>query len=271
MMDITSKQMFLPNLSPEMYYGNSALGSSKLKAFSESPLHYAKYEFNEDTTALAFGRAAHSYNLEPETFYDNYCIMPNGMRRGTKAYKVFKSEHLNRTELTEKDFSKIIAMNEALLNSYAKDYFEAPGLIEASLFWEHEAYPESPDYPFRIHCKGRLDKLLDDGETIVDYKTCTDVSLKAITNQMRTYKYWLQQAHYVKGFKKIFPDRNPQMVFIFQEKTAPYDVAVVTIAEADLVEADDRYDRTMEQLALCCINKDFPGRHDGIIEWSFGN
>ena len=268
---IESKQMFLPNLSPEMYYGNSALGSSKLKAFSESPLHYAKYTELEDTPSLKFGRAAHSYNLEPKYFYDEYCIIPQGMRRGTKAYKAFKSEHLTRTELTQKDFDKIVAMNEALMNSCAREYFEAPGLIESSLFWEYQAYPESPDHPFRIHCKGRLDKLLTDGETIIDYKTCADVSLRAVIKQMKTYKYWLQEQHYVDGLRTIFPDRKPRMIFVFQETKAPYDVAVVMVADEDFKEAREHYEQLMERLALCHVNNDFPGRHDGIIEWSFGN
>lgn len=263
-------RMFLPNLSPEMYYGNTALGSSKLKAFAESPLSYAKYANMEDTPSLAFGRAAHVYNLEPEHFYDDYAIMPEGLRRGTKAYKAWKGENLARIELSEKDFQKITEMNEALLGSYAKDYFTAPGLIESSILWEHEAYPESPEYPFKIKCKGRLDKLLSDGETIIDYKTCTDISERALRNQMHTYKYWLQEAHYTSGFKKIFPKRNPRMIFVFQEKTSPYDVCVVRVTDRDYKIAIQEYENIMERLAICHINKDYPGQHQEILEWSFG-
>ena len=265
-----NKPIFLPNLSPEMYYGNVSLGSSRLKAFAESPLHYLKYAEMPDTPSLRFGRAAHCYNLEPEYFYDEYVVLPKGLRRGTKAYKAFKSEHLTRAEISESDFNTIVAMNEALMQSCAKDYFTAPGLIESSLLWDYKAYPESPEYPFTIQCKGRLDKLLDDGETIIDYKTCADASLKGIKKQMKTFKYWLQEQHYVEGLKNIFPKRNPRMIFVFQETKAPYDVAVVRVADEDFREARERYEQLMEQLALCCINHDFPGRHEGIIEWSFG-
>lgn len=239
----------------EEYYNSDALGSSRLKAFTESPLHYLKYKDMEDTPALQFGRAAHCYILEgSEAFNEEYTIMPEGMIRRGKDWESFKARHPAKTFISKKDFKQIVEMRESLLRSDAYEYIDAPGKIEVSLFWEEQG----------IKCKGRLDKLITGSaiDTMVDYKTCADASVEACLKSMKKYKYWLQEAHYGAGYHQV-TGRDIEAIFIFQEKVSPYDVCLVRVADDSSPTAYTSREFYLNSLTTAIKNNDFPGRNKG--------
>lgn len=257
------KEGLYEDMGPEQYYGSDALGSSRLKAFAESPLHYEKFGEFKDTPALAFGRAAHVYILEGvDVFNESYAVMPDGMIRRGKEFTKFALKNQGKILLKIDEMDIILEMHEALMKSEAAVFFKKKGKTEVSLFWEHKG----------IQCKGRLDKLIK-GESIdimVDYKTCLDASEAGCRRSIERYKYWLQEAHYGSGYHQI-TGRDLEAVFIFQEKTSPYDVCMMRVSDHASPIAYERWQEYMLHLEQCINKKDFPGRNHGkgITEWEF--
>jgi hypothetical protein len=251
------------DMPPEQYYGSTALGSSKLKAFAESPLHYDKFHMEEDSDSLAFGRAAHMYILEgAEVFHKHYAIMPEKMIRRGKDYEIFIARNPGRDIITATNFKHILGMQSQLMKSEAAKYIEAEGSIEVSLFWTGKKN--------KIKCKGRLDKLIprENIDLIVDYKTTASAEEYKCMRSMSDYKYWLQEAHYGTGYHQL-TGRDCEFLFIFQEKTAPYDVCLVRMTDQSSPIAYQKHTELMAKLKCCLVNKEFPGRNTGIKEWNF--
>jgi hypothetical protein len=255
------------DMPPEQYYGSPALGSSKLKAFAESPLHYHKYAEMEDTPALAFGRAAHMYVLEgPEIFKENYVVMPEGMIRRGKDYDKLLERAEGKTIVNATEFQHMLGMREQLMNSEAKVYIEAEGAIEVSLFWTMS----------KIKCKGRLDKLIlrevldTPMDLMIDYKTCASAEAHKCMRSISDYKYYLQEAHYGVGYHRL-TKRDAEMLFIFQEKVPPYDICLMKVSDGASPLAYEQHGKLIKKLGKCLKTKEFPGRNAdrGIIEWGF--
>lgn len=252
------------DLPPEEYYSDDSLGSSRLKAFAESPLHYKKFGEFKDTPQLAFGRAAHVYVLEgPEVFARHYAIMPEGMIRRGKQYEAFVALVSGKEIIKPEEFQHILGMREQLLESDARDLILREGYTEVSLFWEQ----------YGIRCKGRLDKLIpatDGPDIMVDYKTTVSADPAKCLRAVETYKYWLQEAHYGIGYSDI-TEKELDAIFIFQEKTPPYDVCMVRVSNDAGFRAYDMQDSYMLSLAGCIERNNFPGRNagKGILEWGF--
>lgn len=251
------------DMPPEQYYGSDALGSSKLKAFAESPLHYHKFQMEEDTEDLAFGRAAHMYVLEgAEMFHKHYAIMPEKMIRRGKDYEIFIARNPGRDIISAANFANILGMQSQLMKSGAAIYIEAEGFTEVSLFWTGKKN--------KIKCKGRLDKLIlrENIDLIVDYKTTQSAEEYKCARAMSDWKYYLQEAHYGTGYHQL-TKRDCEFLFIFQEKTAPYDVCLMRMTDESSPIAYQKHLELMAKLKCCLVNKDFPGRNTGIKEWGF--
>lgn len=254
-------------MPPEQYYASPALGSSKLKAFAESPLHYEKFHMEEDSESLAFGRAAHTYILEgAEAFHKSYFVLPKKMIKRGKAYETVLERAGTKSMIHASKFENILGMQKQLMKSEAAKYIEADGFTEVSLFWTGKKN--------KIQCKGRLDKLIlaetlnRPMDLIIDYKTTVSAEEYKCMRAMSDWKYWLQEAHYGTGYHQI-TKRDCEFIFIFQEKTEPYDVCLMRMSDDSSPVAYQRHLELMAKLKCCLVNKDFPGRNAGIKEWEF--
>lgn len=102
------------------------------------------------------------------------------------------------------------------------------GAAEQSLFWR--------DKDTKQWCRARLDWLptatADKRLVVADYKTTADGEpYYALPKTVGRYSYQLQAAHYLDGVKTLGLAKNPDFVFVFQEKEPPY---VVTVVELDM-------------------------------------
>lgn len=243
-------------LSPDLYYGYDAVGSSKLKAFAESPLHYHKYEDKPDTAALKFGRAFHCL-MESEKYFNRYYITYEG-RSNAVANKHLKQD--SREMIKIEDYEKIIDMRDSILRSSARDYLIEEGFPEVSIIWKDGT----------LECKGRIDKILPAREKhlMIDFKTIQSATPSDCLRAIATHKYWLQEAHYISGYKKV-TETDAEMLFIFVEKTSPYDVCVVRLSDAARAEALERYKVIMKDLKSHVKSGEWPGRCSEVLEWEF--
>lgn len=216
------------------YRAHPAISRSDLFKISKSPLHF-RYEMDhpqEKTQALIFGSAFHKLVLEPDTFYDEFSVVPDVDRR-TKAGREFWDDYMKSVPpwndlIRVDDFALINDMAESIKsNKYARALLA--GQHEQSFFWTDEMTGEE--------CKCRTDILADIGgvHIIADLKTCTAADTKSFQRDMMKYGYDLQAYMYCEGVKQN-TGIDHQFVFIAVEKTPPYAVNIM-MAEQGVMES----------------------------------
>lgn len=102
----------------DAYHQGIGLSSSTVKRALKSYEHYTAKEQN-DTAALAFGRAFHSAILEPDDYAKRYTVMPRfDGHPNSNAYKAAKQEWVDanqgRETIAEEDRELIAKMVEAV-------------------------------------------------------------------------------------------------------------------------------------------------------------
>lgn len=100
------------------------------------------------------------------------------------------------------------------------------GQAEVSLFWQD---PET-----RVRCRARLDWAPDPGPgrpLLVDYKTCASADPDRLEKAINEFGYHVQRGHYLPGAKATgLVSEDAELLFVFQEKRAPYLVTVVELS-----------------------------------------
>lgn len=127
-------------------------------------------------------------------------------------------------------------------------------VAERSMFWV------DPDTG--VVRRGRTDAqtVLRDGRlAIVDYKTDTDASPAAISRSMSNYSYHMQADGYLTGALALGLAEDAVAFLIVQEKTAPYLVSVIQIAEEALAEGHRANTRALRIYAECSAAGVWPG------------
>lgn len=271
MFDIKQDQnIILPNLSPDIYYASSRIGSSRLKAFTDSPLAFKNFKSKKDTSSMKFGRAYHAYLEGEKAFNDSFFVLPDGVTMAHKKGKLLKKANADKQHISSEKMSEIIEMSDALYaNPDASRLLDFEFVPEVSVLWTQTV--DVYDNPYRLKCQGRIDRLAideDGNRCMLDFKTCASADLALVMRSMHTYKYWLQYAHYNSGYKHCL-DIDIPMYFVFQETQSPYDVCVVKLSDEACIEAKLRYTEIMYVLAECHVSGEFKGRHSGIFEWNF--
>lgn len=214
----------------------------RLHEGSPEKFKYAEEHPEEPTPALIFGQMVHKLVLEPETFENEFVIMPECDRR-TKEGKAQWFDFLqgagDRTPIKAEDYEKALGMRNALTENdlIAK---LLSGKHEVPLFWTDEMTGET--------CKVRLDCFtpLSNGAVVIDYKTTSDASTESFMRSAINYGYDFQAAMYSEAVKRTM-DKDVVFYFIAQEKDPPYAFNVLA--------ADDRlvrrgYDTFRELLGI---------------------
>ena len=231
---------------------------SDLWVMNKSPLHFKHYMETprEQTPALKFGAAVHKFVLEPFEFWDEYITAPEVDRR-TKAGKetwadfeaMCKDNGLNA--ITEADFEKIRAMNDALCaNKLSSELFR--GEHEKAFSWVDDLTGEP--------CKCKVDILTEyEGRPlIVDYKTTDSCADGDFERSARRYGYQFQAGMYCEGvFQNTLTEYG--FAFVAQEKTEPYAVRVY-FCDPDWIKRG--YDKFRELIGLyheCRLADRWPG------------
>ena len=206
----------------DKYHSSAGISASGLKLiYKKSVYHYLKRKPFE-SAAMAFGSAVHAAILEPDTFFDQYHIMPKIDRRtkeGKAAYAIEQKKAGDKLLLTPEDYDKI----EAILDNYrnndlAQKYCK--GVIELSHYTKHN----NLDVRVRPDCLNVVE------DYISDVKTCQDNAPVAFRRDIYKYGYHLQAAFYmdmlgINNFK-----------FIAVETNYPFSIEVYTLSD-EMLEA----------------------------------
>ena len=222
------------------------LSKSFLTKFEVSPAHAYAYMTGEkkDTEAMRFGRIYHAMiaGLKNQYIIFDDTLRPEPDKTfGSKLNKEWKDSIL----ATAADAGVDIVTTE----EHAEIEQMITRLRENEIVQRVNAFALVQEEPFRAIIDGMKVKCKPDGlqlargenkeNLIIDWKTCASVAPEKVRYDMVKYQYDVQAALYgdiiaeLKGGESNF-------LFIFQEKTAPYDVLPVLVRSASNMMEDGR-------------------------------
>lgn len=230
------------------YRKAEGVSSTELKKIAKSPAHYKYWKDNpqEDTPSLLFGRAAHKYMLEKDEFFKEFAVAPNVDRRtklGKEEWALFEADSQDKDIISQDDFKKITDMYEAL---YSTPFVAKllSGQKELSFFREDESTG--------VMMKCRPDCLTDIGDVhiLIDYKTTDNANSDDFMRQAIKLMYDLQMAYY-KDILDGITGKQYTVIFIAQEKSAPYCVNILEANEYFIKSGRDMYRTMLDTFAEC--------------------
>jgi len=227
------------------YRASDGISRSELWLLRESPekFKWAQEHPEEPTPALIFGSLVHKLLLEPETFDEDFAIMPDVDRRtkaGKEAYNAFLSDFSEKYIISRADYEKALQMaNKAKQTPFVSKLLDN-GKHEVAYYW-NDAFTNE-------RCKVRLDCITElGGKTIiVDYKTTANASTDSFIKSAINYGYDFQSAMYCVAVK-MNTGIDPVFVFIAQEKDPPY---AVNVLQADNYLLKRGYDIFRELIGI---------------------
>lgn len=246
-------------MTEKEYRRHPAISRSELFKMSETPEKFKYFQENPQpqTPTLAFGSFLHKLVLEPETLWDEFCVLPNVDRRtksGKQAFEAFVIENADKTIMTEYEASTAKEMAEAInKNPISRRLLQ--GEHEKPLFWTDEATGEE--------CKCRVDCLakLDDTYIVVDVKTTDNASNASFMRSAMKYGYHFQAGMYLEGVRRALgiPMEKLMFVFIAVEKQAPYAVNILQADELFIQRGQDLYRQYLTQYHECKVSGNWYG------------
>jgi len=203
----------------------------------------------DDTPAMARGRALHQAVLEPGT----YCPAIYSGRRAGAAWEAFQLEHDLETILNESEAAEIDGMARAILTDpVAMQYLIGPGRNELSIDWY--------DSESEIFCKGRIDRITDDG-VLIDVKSSRDSEARAFGLAAFRYGYHGQMAFYRDGLRNN-DVKVVKAINIVVQASPPYEVSVFGYGIDEAIYAGELlYHKLLMELAQCIDSGQWPGRY----------
>lgn len=249
------------NLSYEEYGFLTGIRSSEIKWMLDGSEMYAwkKFGTSEDTKALKEGRAIHKALLEPETFNDEFCFLPETAPRRPSTrqrqaknpsaatiqaidfwYK-YESENYGKTSI---DKESQAAVQHAMALQAKPDSETLKHILndtkkEVSFTAKVEGLP--------VKC--RVDMMyLDDKDVLGVYelKTINALSIANAKSEIRKYHYVEQLAFYSQiihqKYKKI------QFYFLFFEKKPPHRLRLYEIESCDVWDKIDRVNDALHEI-----------------------
>jgi len=250
---IAKGAVVVDDLSNADYHADPAVSASHLHQVARSGQHYwARYvdpnrQPVKATAAMTTGSLVHCAVLEPYQLLKRYGACPP---RNTKAGKeaAAKMQANGIEPVSEADM--LLAGNMARAvhhHPYAAELLSA-GKPETSIWWDD---PETG-----LRCKCRPDWI--NGRTCVDLKTTTDASPKGFAKSVPSFRYHVQDAHYMAS--GLFD----QFIFIAVEKEAPFAVGVYELDADALAEGKRLRDRDLQRIANCRAMAAWPGYGDEL-------
>lgn len=230
------------------YRAHEGISRSQLSILlNQTPLHFKYAEgHREDSTAFAFGRAAHKYILEKDDFFNEFAVAPQCDRRtreGKEIYNQFVIDSAGKEVITSDEYDQILSMSEAIDNNpLARQLLT--GECEQSFFWI--------DTDTNEPCKVRPDCITEyqGKKYLVDYKTTDSCSDGHFERSARKYGYKFQSGMYREGvFQNTFEDYG--FIFVAQEKKAPYAVRVYFCTDAFIDEGYEQFRKAISLYHYC--------------------
>lgn len=225
-------------MTEKEYRQHPAISRSQLFKLWESPekFKWAMDNPEQPTPALVFGQLLHAMVLQPETFWNDFEVMPTVDRRtkaGKEEFAVFEENSKGKTIVTAEMFQTAVEMCGKLMsNDYVCQLLN--GEKEKPFFWTDNLTGEQ--------CKCRVDCLshINGMDIIVDLKTAECAETDTFMRHAVKYGYDLQAAMYSEGVRKC-TGKEHAFVFIVIEKKPPYAINILQADKAFVLHGFDMF------------------------------
>lgn len=247
-----------PSLSSGL--ARTLLARSPLHAWTASPRLNPGFVPVEKKT-FDIGRAAHRAVLGKGGDFVAYPgdMLAKSGAASTKAAKEWAEEQRaeGRTPLKADEVDQIWAMAEAV-TLRLMEY----GITLDPAHSEKVAVAEIGG----VWCRAMVDNAAADPRIpLYDLKTTEDASPEAIMASVTRYGYDIQAAHYLDTWKAATGEIR-KFRFIFVEKSAPHEVAVVELDGEAIAMGYRKIARAREVWGNCAASNHWPGYPRGVIE-----
>lgn len=240
---------FYPGMDERIYHSSEGVSKSMLDRLARSPAHLA-YGQVQETPAMALGTAIHSAILEPETFEARY-YLGQDVRRGTKAWETLEAMAGERIVLKPDDWATCMGLRDAVHGHYSASSLLAGIQTELSLYWID---PETG-----LKCRGRVDGLKGEWDTLLDLKTTTDVRPGTISRKIADMRYHVQDSYYRFGYECLTGSPPGTFIFLFVEIEPPYALRLYELHPRALELGGRLYRRDLNRYAQCYRDNHWPG------------
>lgn len=269
-------------ISNEDYHSGPGLSSSDIKALINGTIEqwlHDKSNPKEPTQALKIGNAIHTMVLEPEEFWNRYCLeddAPKLAGRGTvegrkewrewcvingeqemtpaiwyKTWLAWKHPKFKKQIIDKEDVDVCKGIANSVKNHPMVSQMFAEGDSELTLYWI--------DKESGALCKCRPDRTNQKFPCIPDLKSTTDAGLEAFEQDITSYDYHVSAWWYLWGAKEVFGFDFQNFVYIPCEKKPPYSVTFYTADEGSLGVAEG-----LCRAGLAIYNRFLKTTRDGI-------
>jgi hypothetical protein len=239
-----------------------ALRFSALKHMERSPNSYRYHLANpvEPTAPMKLGTIAHNLILEGGT--RPIAIWPGPGRRYGKEFDEWCKQNHGCFLVNKDEHASVIAQAAAVESNPAARRYLARGKSEVTMVWIDRASGRD--------CKARIDRLTTNAKkeaVLVSFKTTTDCTERAFTNQYARMCYAAQDAFYQGGYWYLRSDL-PNVVVIAAETKAPHETAVYTVPADVLRVGQQQIQKWIGMLAECERTDKWPASMEGEQELS---
>lgn len=220
----------------EYHNDREYLSKSILSKFLESPLKakfYMESEIKIDSKAMNFGRAYHSFIEGVKDFVvideENRPDKTKGMTANLNKEWLKQLKSSAETVITVEEYDQIKNMVYQLQST---DIFKKMCGEQ-----KNEEVYKTVLNSFKVKCKP--DRILTSQCLIIDWKTCESINERKIKYAMNDYSYDMQSALYSDILESLTGVKH-NFLFMFQEKTAPYEVLPVLVRHSSLTMEQGR-------------------------------
>ena len=248
-------------ITNDAYHSGEGISKSGLDLIGKSPLHFwSKYLDpkrvpSEPTPAMLLGTAIHAAVLEPESFANDYVVIPKFDRRtkeGKADYEAFINEAAaGKAIISADDYATCVQIQANVRRHPAAQVLLTDGEPELSVYWRDEQTG--------VLCKCRPDWMNYKANAIVDVKSCEDASPAGFQKSIAKWGYHVQAAWYLDGLKAATGYAPKAFIFAAIEKTRPYATAFY-YADDEMIEVGRQVYRERLDLYAGCLKQNlWPG------------
>lgn len=225
-----------------------------------SPYNKKRFE-RAGTDALNFGKAAHMLLLGEEGFSQRYALRPETYpndqdkkwNSNSKDCKAWLEEQVSagRTVITQTEIDKIRYMRDSLSKHTAIQNGVLNGLIEHTMLTRRG----------KIWVRTRPDAIPKASGDFADLKTTDQIRYEDLERAIYNYGYHVQAALVRMNARLLMGEgfEFGTFLFVFVEKSPPYDVRVVEIRSEDMDLGEQQVNIALDRMQKCIDRWQWPG------------
>ena len=209
--------------------------------------------YKETTAAMQFGKLAHAAILEPLVLVHDCIVWDGGDKRG-KDWTAFKADNEDKDIVTASELAKLQTVVASVQSNEEAYRLISNSRHEVSCFWEDESYGLA---------KARLDGVFDGG--IVEVKTVSNISQRAVSNQFVNMGYDIQVGWYQHAAEVFGLVKSKKVWMVYVESVEPFDVAVFTIPKRTINKGYETAVEIANRYRIAETENVFLGVQEGMV------